>query len=93
LGAFISGAFLFLLRLWGNRILKKESLGMGDVKLGAVIGFYLGFTDFLLALIAGSLIAILASIIRTRSPDTMKKTRIPLAPYLTLGILLVLFFS
>lgn len=93
LGMFGSGAFLFLLRFVGNRMLKKETLGMGDVKLGTVVGFYLGFTDFLTALLTGSLLAIIISVLLTHSPAKMIKARIPLAPYLTIGVLLVLLFS
>ena len=93
LGMFGSGAFLFLLRFVGNRMLKKETLGMGDVKLGTVVGFYLGFTDFLTALLTGSLLAIIISVLLTHSPAMMIKARIPLAPYLTIGVLLVLLFS
>jgi leader peptidase (prepilin peptidase)/N-methyltransferase len=41
---------MLLLLLVGNWLFKKPSLGMGDVKLAALVGFFLGFQNFLIAL-------------------------------------------
>ena len=42
--------FLFTIGLIGQFILKKESIGFGDVKLGLVLGGFLGVEYSILAL-------------------------------------------
>ena len=41
-GAFVFAGFLFGIGLIGQFVLKKESIGFGDVKLGLVLGGFLG---------------------------------------------------
>ena len=41
-GSFVFAGFLFAIGLIGQFILRKESIGFGDVKLGLVLGGYLG---------------------------------------------------
>lgn len=52
--ALVSGAAAFsmmlMIRMAGNRVLGKESMGMGDVKLTGVLGLFLGFDGFLVSL-------------------------------------------
>lgn len=50
LAALIYGAATFLLSLVMDRILKKDSLGGGDIKLFALMGLYLGAVGSLFAL-------------------------------------------
>ncbi len=42
LGLILGGGFLYLIALLGKLIFKKESMGGGDIKLGAMIGVFLG---------------------------------------------------
>ena len=49
-GAFVFAGFLFGIGLIGQFILKKESIGFGDVKLGLVLGGFLGVEYSILAL-------------------------------------------
>jgi leader peptidase (prepilin peptidase)/N-methyltransferase len=92
IGFLSSGIFLFSIRGLGYLTLKKEALGIGDIKLAAVVGFYLGFTNFLIAILVGSTIAILVSIFLYPSSDNFRYQKIPMAPYLSLGILVILIF-
>ena len=59
---------MLVLLLFGNWLFKKPSLGMGDVKLAALVGFFLGFQEFLMALwlaaIVGCVFAIFLKINR-----------------------------
>ena len=49
---------MYLIKLIGDKLFKKESLGGGDIKLSFVIGFVLGFRLSLLALILSSFLAL-----------------------------------
>jgi leader peptidase (prepilin peptidase)/N-methyltransferase len=92
LAALISGAaafaFLLLLNLVGG-------MGMGDVKLGGVLGLVLGTVSFdaamlgaVLAFLSGGLVAMLLLIIRRR-----RGTRMPFGPFLLLGFWAALALS
>ncbi len=54
LGGFIGAGTLYLIRLVGNFFYKTETLGLGDIKLMAAGGLWLGPYYILIALIAGA---------------------------------------
>jgi leader peptidase (prepilin peptidase) / N-methyltransferase len=67
-------------------------MGMGDVKLAAVMGLFLGRAvapAMFVALIAGSVIG--AAIIARKGTKEGRKTAIPFGPYLAFGGLVGLF--
>jgi len=64
--SFFALCAMLLLRLWGNLLFHKETLGMGDVKLAAVVGLFLGLQDFLICLWLSALIGSIYGIVRTR---------------------------
>ena len=59
LGAFIGGGTLYLVRLIGNAYYKTETLGLGDVKLVAAGGLWLGMHDIMLAIAVGAVCALI----------------------------------
>lgn len=83
----VYGGALLLLSLAMDRILKKESLGGGDVKLLAVIGLYLGFLPTLFALILGCILGLLQAVL---SGKTGGKT-FPFGPALSAAAAALLF--
>jgi leader peptidase (prepilin peptidase) / N-methyltransferase len=68
-------------------------LGMGDVKLAAFLGAWLG-TNVVVALFAGSLISLIPAIaILARHGRAGRKVGIPFAPFLAAGGVVALFFG
>lgn len=59
LGALTGGGLLYLVRLAGNAFYGQDTLGLGDVKLMAAGGLWLGPEDILTALIAGAVAGLL----------------------------------
>ena len=57
------GGGMLLLSLLMDRILKRDSLGGGDIKLFAVVGLYLGIIGTLFALLAACVIGLLFSVV------------------------------
>ncbi len=76
-----TGAFLTLFAL-----LSRGGLGMGDAKLGVVLGLYLG-RYVVVAMVVGLLASAIFSlgVLAVRGISVGRKTAIPLGPFLALG--------
>lgn len=91
LGGMTAGVVLILVVRWlGTVVFRREAMGLGDAKLMAVIGGFLGWRAvpvvFLLAAFVGAVVGI-ASWLRTRDHE------IPLGPFLSLGAVLVVLYG
>lgn len=83
----VYGGVLLLLALAMDRILKKETLGGGDVKLLALIGLCLGFMQTLFAVILACVLGLLQAL------ATRKRSGVqfPFGPALSASAALMLF--
>ena len=93
LGAVSGGIIVLLIAILGKAIFKKESMGMGDVKLLIAIGVYVGFPGVALCLFFGVFVAALLIITgmilgRLRLGDT-----IPFGPFIAIGTLIYLLWG
>jgi len=92
IGAAAGGGGLFAMGEIMSRILGKEALGMGDVKMLAMIGAFLGWDLMLLALVFASLVGSVVGLLLvavTRDRDY----QIPLGTFLAMGGLLAAGFG
>ena len=89
LAGLVFGGGILLLSLLLDKLLKKESLGGGDVKLFAVVGLYLGFT--------GSLFAMLLSCVLGLGLGALRGTKggkpIPFGPAISLAAAFMLLYG
>lgn len=85
LGMLAGGGALLFFALLGKALFKKESMGMGDVKFAAVLGFFLGWKMILLALLVGFIYAILAFLFLAISGKSRWQDYLPMAPFFTVG--------
>ena len=85
--AAIAGAALVLLTVrWGYKALRKrDGMGLGDVKLLAMIAAFLGFGETLLALFAGVLAASVYGIVLMARRRAGGATKLPLGSFLAAG--------
>ena len=90
-GAFVFAGFLFVIGLIGQFILKKESIGFGDVKLGLVLGGFLGTEYSILALYLSFALSAIIIFIMMGGKLIEKNAKIPFGPYLAAGTLISLF--
>ena len=93
LGALIGGGMLWSIRLVANRIYKQDTLGLGDVKLLAAGGIWLGPYGVLLAVTVGAFAGIAHSALvlgynKLRATDSGKLSHfsIPAGPGFAVGI-------
>jgi len=85
--AAIAGAALILLVVrWGYKALRKrDGMGLGDVKLLAMIAAFLGFGETLLALFAGVIAASVYGIVLLARRRASGASKLPLGSFLAAG--------
>lgn len=81
---------MYLIKLLGNAIFKKESLGDGDIKLMGIVGLGLGLMNSAISLFIASITGLVFSLIISRKN---KEGIIPFGPFLLIGALITLYFS
>lgn len=77
----------------GKLLFKKESIGAGDIKLAAMTGIFLGLQNTLLALFLSFLAATIAGISMILLKKARMDSRLPFAPFLTIGALISLVYG
>ena len=87
LGFLINGVLLLLVYY-----ISRKALGGGDVKLMTVAGLFLG-PPILNAMLYGSVIAAIVSIVLILTKKMNKKDSIPLIPFLYAGIVITMFLQ
>lgn len=89
----LSGIFLFavmyLIKLLGDFIFKKESLGGGDIKLSFLIGLTIGFRLGLISLIFASFLALPYALTQVY---LNKKNELPYGPFLISAAVIIFIF-
>lgn len=74
---------MYIIKLLGDKILKRECLGGGDIKLMILIGLSLGIYHSLIALFIGSTIALIITL-----SFKSKEEMIPYGPFLLIGTII-----
>lgn len=92
-GVLAGGGSLMFFAMLGQLLFRKESMGMGDVKFAAVLGFFLGWKLILLALFSGFVYAVIGIILIKLIRKYPKAEYIPMAPFLTIGVLTFVFWG
>lgn len=78
---------IFLIKIIGDKIFKRESLGGGDIKLLGLIGLALGFYPSLISLIISCSMTLVYYFLSKQD-----EKEIPFGPFLLIGALLILYF-
>jgi leader peptidase (prepilin peptidase) / N-methyltransferase len=85
------GATVWLLRWLYFRLRKFEGLGLGDVKLLAASGVWIGIAGVPVQLLVASLSALAAAgVLRLSGRALTRQTSLPFGPFLALGLLTAL---
>jgi leader peptidase (prepilin peptidase)/N-methyltransferase len=92
-GIVAGGGFLLVVALAFEKMTGRQGMGMGDVKMLAMIGAWMGWRALLfivlLSSLAGSLIGAAVLLMSRKG----MRTSIPFGPFLALGSLIFLFFG
>ena len=94
LNSLLSGLIMFLLmlliKLIGDKIFKKESLGGGDIKLMGVIGSAIGVIPAMFSIMLGSMIAIPFALISLKNKEN---GIVPYGPFLIVAAIILIYFK
>ena len=93
ISAIACGGVLFLIGEIATRILKKEAMGFGDVKLLAMLGAFIGWKLTGLCLFFASLTGAAVGITLIGLKKVEWQSRIPFGPYIVLGALVSYFWG
>ncbi|HCW80805.1 MAG TPA: hypothetical protein DG942_06860 [Ruminococcaceae bacterium] len=92
LGALAGGAMWLLIGLIGKAAYHKESIGLGDVKLFAALGFLCGFPEIIFVFVLTILISGIYFIILLLMHKVTGDQYMPMGPYICLACLFALAF-
>lgn len=81
--------FMYLIKILGDKIFKRESLGGGDIKLSLFIGATLGLKLSLISIVIASFIALPYALYYMNSK---KEKEVPFGPFLILATLVTFIF-
>jgi len=89
LSGLIASIIMLLLKLLGDFLFKKESMGGGDIKLMFIFGLIIGWELSLISIVLAAFVALPSSIIILKKN---KEHILPFGPFLSIGAL-ILYFS
>lgn len=90
IGLLVGGGFLYIVGTVAERILKKEAMGGGDVKLLALIGAVIGWQGVLWTIFASSFVG---AVVGLYYKWKRGEEAVPYGPFLALGAVSYLFFG
>jgi leader peptidase (prepilin peptidase) / N-methyltransferase len=94
IAAIIGAALLLLAIRWIYKaIRKRDGMGLGDVKMLAMIAAFLGFTQSLVALFAGAFAASFYGVFLIVTGKARAATKLPFGSFLAVGGLLAALFG
>ena len=91
-GLFLGGGFLWFVGLLGNSVFKQESMGGGDIKLGAMIGVFLG-PKVLIALFLAFFLALPVIAIGLSTKRLKIGSTVPFGPFISLAAVIIVCYG
>ena len=90
LNSLVSFIFMFLLKLFGDFLFKRESMGGGDIKLMAVFGLVLGFPMSIISIFIAAIVGLPISLILLKNNSSHE---IPFGPFLSVAAILIILLK
>lgn len=86
----LSFLLMYGIKLFGDHLFKKESMGGGDIKLMFVIGMTLGFPLAIISIFVASIIGLPIALVLMKVKSTHE---IPFGPFLSVATLFLFFLN
>ena len=89
LSAVLASAFTFIARAAGNLIFRKDTMGIGDIKLAGLIGLFIGFEHFLVAIWFAAVLGIIYWGVLRVINRAGRETRLPFGTFLSVTAIII----
>jgi len=94
LGVLVTGSLLWVMGTLYEKVRRREGMGLGDVKMAAMLGAFLGLYGAMLALLLGSLAGSLLGLIYIKAAGKKaSEYQLPFGSFLGVGALAVAFLD
>ena len=93
LAAALGAGVLWIVGWLGEKAYKKEAMGMGDVKLMAAVGAFLGWQGVLFTIVGGALVGSVVGVTLILFRRVHLQGHIPFGPYLSLAALVWIYWG
>jgi leader peptidase (prepilin peptidase)/N-methyltransferase len=93
LGALIGGGILLLFGLGYEKLRKRQGLGMGDVKMIAMVGAFLGWPLAIMTVMAGSIFGTIIGVFLIIFRHSNLQTKLAFGVFLGIGAAMSLFYG
>ena len=90
LNSLIAFVFMFLLKLFGDFLFKRESMGGGDIKLMAVFGLMFGYKMAIVSVFISAVIGLPISLLLLKNNPSHE---IPFGPFLAIAAILIVLLK
>jgi len=91
-GLLLGGGFLWFVGWIGQLLFKKESMGGGDIKLGAMIGVFLG-PEVVVALFLAFFLALPVILVGFGTRRLRMGSTLPFGPFISLATIVIVCFG
>jgi len=88
-----AAAFFYLLHILGPKLFRRDTMGLGDVKLAFLMGLLLGYPKIIVALYLAFLTGALVGVILMTVKKAKMKSQIAFGPFLAGATLVVWFWG
>lgn len=93
LAALAGGILMWIVRIAGGFVFKREALGLGDVHLMFMLAPFLGWQKILLTIFLASVIGCAGGLLTKALAKGEKKVEIPFGPYLSISAFIAYFWG
>ena len=91
IGSAATGAVFLIVSITAEKILGKEALGGGDIKLAFAAGMLLGWEKMLAAMLVATVVGSIVLILLQKIKKKERGTEYPFVPFMVSGIVIMLF--
>ncbi len=92
-GALVGGGFLYAVGFLAEKLLKKEAMGLGDVKLLAMAGAWFGASTSLIGLMFAAFLGTVIGLPLMISGKLNEQRHLPFGPFICVGVLLAAVYG
>lgn len=92
LGVLLGGGLLWFMAWISPYLFGKEGMGVGDIKLLAMVGAFLGWEPVLLTVLVGAFVGAITGLALIALKRLRRDQYLPFGPFLALGAVVALFF-